>query len=64
MLFQISFENEGSITEFALIFSLVLMHAEVLQNVLLLGEGLVAAVEPTLETRGISVCVLVENSEK
>lgn len=61
MLFQIALEHKGFATEFTLKRSVVSVHPEVLQDILLLGELLSACLVLTLEGCWVSVCLVVEN---
>jgi len=64
MFLQVSLEHEGPVAKLASIFSFILMHPKVLQNVLLFSEDLVAAVKLAFETCGKPIGIFIENTKE
>ena len=64
MFLQVSFQHKGSVAELAFIFSFVLMHPEVLQDVLLFSEHLGAAFKLTFKAGGKPIGIFIENTKK
>ena len=62
MFFQVALEYKRLAAQLALEGAVVGVHAEVLKDVLLLGEFLVAALKLALEGGGVSVGLVVEDS--
>ena len=64
MFLQVSFQHKGSVAELALIFSFVLMHSEVLQDVLLFSEHLGASFKLAFKAGGKPVGLFIENTKE
>jgi len=61
VFFQIALKHKGFAAEFTLERSVVGVHAEVLQDILLLGELLAACLELALEGGWVPVCLVIED---
>ena len=64
MFLQVSLEHEGPAAKLASIFSFILMHPEVLQDVLLFSEDLGAPVKLAFKTGGKPIGIFIENTKK
>ena len=64
MFFQVSFEHEGAGAKFAFVFSFILMHPEVLQDVLLFSEDLGASIKLAFKTGGKPVGIFIKNTKE